>query len=75
MELTDSERAEFIALTKDSFDPELWSESDLPFLRAARAECEREQAWESSGVSPAAQPSLTEDEDTMFDPSPEGDDM
>jgi hypothetical protein len=63
MELSDSERAEFIALTQDSYDPDLWDDSDLPFLRAARAEHEREQERERSGLFLVTQPSLTEDDD------------
>lgn len=63
MELSDSERAEFIALTQDSYDPELWDESDLPFLRAARAECERERALECGAVPFVAQPSQPEDDE------------
>jgi hypothetical protein len=42
MRLTNVERAEFIRLTKDSYDPELWAEDDLPFL--LRAEKERLEA-------------------------------
>lgn len=41
--LTDAERAEFIELIKDSFDPELYSEDDLPMLRARKKEWEEEQ--------------------------------
>jgi hypothetical protein len=46
MKLTDQEREEFIALAQDTFDPELWTEDDLPLLRAARKDFEEEQARE-----------------------------
>jgi hypothetical protein len=63
MELNDMERAEFISLTQDSFDPELWTEDDLPFLRKAKREYEEEQARERAGALPAEEPTLTEDDD------------
>jgi hypothetical protein len=75
MELTDSERAEFIALTQDSYDPDLWDESDLPFLRAARAECEREQERQRTDVLPPATESDSPDrEDNDPDPRQTRDD-
>ena len=46
MELTDPEREEFTRLANATFDPDLCSEEDLPWLRAARADYEREQALE-----------------------------
>jgi hypothetical protein len=64
MELTDAERAEFIELTRDSYDPELWTEDDLPFLRKARREYEEAQPRESEVLPPT----LTEDEGTVPDP-------
>jgi hypothetical protein len=51
MALTDSERAEFIALTQDSYDPDLWDESDLPFLRKAKQQIEEEQPREDGDHS------------------------
>jgi hypothetical protein len=36
MELTDAERAELAELVKDTYDPELWLDEDLPMLRAVR---------------------------------------
>lgn len=41
--LTEAEQAEFMELIKDSFDPELYSEDDLPSLRASRKRWEEEQ--------------------------------
>ena len=41
--LTDAERAEFMELIKDSFDPELYSEDDLPMLRALKKKWEEEE--------------------------------
>jgi len=50
MKLTDLEREEFIALAQGTFDPELWTEDDLPLLRAAKKEFEKEQAREPGDV-------------------------
>jgi hypothetical protein len=52
MELTEEERAEFIAMANDTFDPEIWDEDDYPILKAARENYEKEKAPES-GVLPA----------------------
>ena len=52
MKLTDSERAEFIALTQNTYDPELFTEEDLPPLREAKRQWEEKQARESA-VLPA----------------------
>jgi len=41
--LTEAEQAEFLELIKDSFDPELYSEDDLPMLRAREKQWEEEQ--------------------------------
>jgi hypothetical protein len=41
--LTDAEQAEFMELIKDSFDPELYTEDDLPMLRASKKKFEDEQ--------------------------------
>jgi len=41
--LTEAEQAEFMELIKDSFDPELLTEDDLPMLRASRKRWEEEQ--------------------------------
>jgi hypothetical protein len=56
MGLTDAEREEFDALLKDSYDPDLWDESELPVLRAARVEYEREQAQGRRGPPSPTQP-------------------
>jgi hypothetical protein len=64
MKLTDLEKAEFIALTLDSYDPDLWSEDDLPFLRALKREFEEAQERERGDVVPAPQPIVTEDDET-----------
>jgi hypothetical protein len=41
--LTEAEQAEFLELIKDSFDPDLFAEDDLPMLRASRKRWEEEQ--------------------------------
>ena len=41
--LTEAEQAEFLELIEDSFDPELYTEDDLPMLRASRKRCEEQQ--------------------------------
>jgi hypothetical protein len=63
MELTDSEREEFTRLANATIDPGLWDESDLPVLRAHRAEFEREQAQARSGALSVEQTSVTEDDE------------
>jgi hypothetical protein len=70
MELTDTERAEFIALTQDSLDPDLWDEADLPFLRQAKREsplepfCSDATPAEPAAMCPEVSPvfSLSESE-------------
>jgi hypothetical protein len=53
MALTDLEREEFLALANATYDPELWSEDELPILRAAKKAFEEEQAREcSAGLHP-----------------------
>lgn len=69
MELTDSEREEFTQLANATLDPALWDEADLPILRAARAEHEKEQAQERDDVPPVEQPALMEG-DEGNDPDP-----
>ena len=63
MELTDSEREEFTRLANATFDPDLCSEEDLPWLRAARAEYEREQAQKRRDALSAEQTTLKEDDE------------
>ena len=46
--LTDAEQAEFMELIKDSFDPELYTEDDLPRLRANKKKWEEEQQREEA---------------------------
>ncbi len=41
--LTETEQAEFMELIKDSFDPDLYSEDDLPSLRASKKRWEEEE--------------------------------
>jgi hypothetical protein len=55
MKLTDAERAEYLALTQNTYDPELFSEEDLPALREAKRQWEEEQA-RASAVLPADEP-------------------
>jgi hypothetical protein len=54
MELTDAEREEFTRLANATLDPDLWSEEDLPALRAARAEHEKELEPEKGDDVPLA---------------------
>jgi hypothetical protein len=63
MELTDSEREEFTRLANATFDPDLCSEEDLPWLRAARAKHEKEQALERRDDLSVEQTSVTEDDE------------
>ena len=56
MKLTDSEREEFIALANATFDPEMWFEEDLPYLRAVKRDFEGAQAREPEDLVPARQP-------------------
>ena len=63
MELTDVEREEFNALANATLDPDLWDENDLPFLRAARAEHDREREREHDGLYLVPQSSQTEDDE------------
>jgi hypothetical protein len=41
--LNETEQAEFMELIEDSFDPDLYTEDDLPLLRASRQRWEEEQ--------------------------------
>jgi hypothetical protein len=50
--LTDAEQAEFMELIKDSFDPELYTEDDLPMLRASKKRWEEEQRREETTPAP-----------------------
>jgi len=59
MDLTDSEREEFNRLANDTLDPELWTEDDLPALRRARAQYEREDA-RGSDTPPTEPPDIAE---------------
>jgi hypothetical protein len=62
MNLTDSEREEFITLTANTYDPELFTEEDLPALRESKRQWEEEQA-RASAVLPADQPAMAREED------------
>jgi len=59
MKLTDLEREEFNALANATYDPELWTEDDLPLLRATKEKWEKEQAQEGADVVP---PPVDEDD-------------
>ena len=59
MELTDLERAEFLALANDTLDPEIWDEADYPILKEVIAQYESEQSLESDTL-PTEQPDLAE---------------
>lgn len=63
MELSDSEREEFIRLANATLDPDLWDEADLPILRAARADYEREQALERRDDLSVEQTGVSEDDE------------
>jgi hypothetical protein len=68
MELSDKEREEFTRLADATLDPDLWDEADLPILRAARAEHEREQALAcADGVHAATEDDNLDDDGTMPD--------
>jgi hypothetical protein len=62
MELTAAEREEFTALTKDSYDPDPWTEDDLPFLREFKRQFADARARESE-VPPSARTEDHEDSD------------
>jgi len=67
MKLSESEMQEFIALTENTYDPELWLEEDLPALREAKRQWEEEQA-RASAVPPADRPALSPEEDHGAEP-------
>ena len=46
--LTDAERAEFMEPIRDSFDPELYDEDDLPALRENKKRFEETQGQEET---------------------------
>jgi hypothetical protein len=50
--LNEAEQAEFMELIKDSFDPDLFTEDDLPMLRASRKRWEEEQRREEAAPVP-----------------------
>jgi hypothetical protein len=68
--LTDAEQAEFVELIKDSFDPELYSEGDLPMLRARKKEWEEEQRREETSQTHESASAEDEPEDWSSDYSP-----
>jgi hypothetical protein len=51
-----------INVWRNSIDPDLWDEADLPLLRAIKREHEDAQEPES-GVLPDEQPNMTEDDE------------
>lgn len=70
--MTDQERKEFIALAQDTFDPELWTEDELPLLRAAREKFEREQARERGDLLRPRAERGNPDEEAAGSPVPRG---
>jgi hypothetical protein len=50
--LTEAEQAEFLELTRDCFDPDFYSEDDLPMLRASRKRWEEGQRREEATPVP-----------------------
>lgn len=52
MSLTDPERAEFLRLTQNTYDPEIWLEDDLPLLRQAEKEHLEAQRRERESSKP-----------------------
>jgi len=50
--LTEAEQAEFMELIKDSYDPELYTEDDLPKLRASQNRLEEKQRREEAIAAP-----------------------
>jgi hypothetical protein len=65
MKLTDAERAEYLTLTENTYDPELSSEEDLPLMREVRRQVEEEQARAAAvpHTDPPAWAADEEDED------------
>jgi len=61
--LTDAERAEFIELLRDSFDPKLYDEDDLPMLRANKEKWEEEQRREEAFQTDESSSEETEADD------------
>jgi hypothetical protein len=57
---------EFIALAQDTFDPELWSEDDLPLLRAAKEKFEEEQRREEASQADESSSDEWEPEEDCF---------
>lgn len=65
--LTEAEQAEFLELTKDCFDPALFTEDDLPMLRVSRRRWEEEQRREKE-VPASDDGPLDEDLEIPSDP-------
>ena len=55
--LTEAEQSEFMELIKDSFDPELYLEDDLPMLRALKKKWEEEEKRRGAGAQADDSPS------------------
>jgi hypothetical protein len=66
MRLTVLEREEFMALAQDTFDPELWTEDELPLLRAARKEFEEGRPREKASPAPEIFDEQREPEEHSF---------
>jgi hypothetical protein len=58
--LTEAEIAEFMELIRDSFDPELYTEDDLPALRAGRQAGERAETLQERAPTPEHDPEIWE---------------
>lgn len=67
MKLTDAERAEYLSLTANTYDPELFTEEDLPALREAKRQWEEEQV-RTAAVPPADQSPIADEEDYRAEP-------
>jgi hypothetical protein len=60
--LTDAERAEFMELLRDLFDPELYDEDDLPALR------ENKRRFEEGEKREDEEPPAVEDPEEEWEP-------
>lgn len=63
MELTDLEKQEFLAMAADTFDPEIWDESDYLVLKSAKRGHEADQSRERGDIPAAEQPAEVEDDE------------
>ncbi len=58
--LSEAEIAEFVELVRDKIDPELYTEDDLPALRAGKQACERGEMLQETAPAPEHYPEIWE---------------